>query len=480
MKKVLILVLSLVLVFLLWGCECSHQWEAATCTSGEVCSKCGEIHGEPAGHDWKKATCDTPEICRVCGETQGEPGHTWKDATCSNAKTCSACGLKEGTSLAHDYVFDKFMNDEMQYRCQVCSAVKNEPMDRELYAYHLIVGFWDLYAVQTGTTQAIASNTTEVGAYLVGKEDGAIQFHLEDGLVLDLTMEFVGYEATDLGGSYSLVFAAQDDIRYEAVLTEQNGQKQLTIDLDGNKSVILQQNPELADAVAHTWYDIGQDRLYLMDLKSDRTFTANFDGGISGTWHIKPIYLHYGYDTFNLALSYNLDEKPTVRNLIIILAPQGEGMASLNDPMYSMSMQRFNDFKTQTQINMRIPYDENDVFAVIPEDAASIVGSWETRDVYYYSYEDMTSSQLENPGYTAVFHEDGTFEIQLNSPVKGKWYYICTQTQQGVDYPVINLKTDNVPWYITLYVRPYGSEFEWSYSEYVNNNTTEYVFVRAD
>ena len=47
MKKILLLVLAMVLVFLLWGCECTHKWEAATCTSGEVCSKCGEIQGEP-------------------------------------------------------------------------------------------------------------------------------------------------------------------------------------------------------------------------------------------------------------------------------------------------------------------------------------------------------------------------------------------------------------------------------------------------
>ena len=480
MKKVLILVLSLVLVFLLWGCECSHQWEAATCTSGEVCSKCGEIQGEPAGHDWKKATCDTPEICRVCGETQGEPGHTWKDATCSNAKTCSACGLKEGTSLAHDYVFDKFMNDEMQYRCQVCSAVKNEPMDRELYAYHLIVGFWDLYAVQTGTTQAIASNTTEVGAYLVGNEDGTIQFHLDDGQVLDLTMEFVGYEAADLDGSYSLVFAAQDDIRYEAVLTEQNGQKQLTIDLDGNKSVILQLNSEIADAVVNTWYDTNHEQLYFMDLKSDRTFTANFDGGVSGTWHIKPIYLFFGYDSFNIARSYNMDDKPTVRNLIIIMGPEGQGIEKLNDPMYPLSMQSFNDFKTQTQYNMRTLYDAEDTYTVIPEDAASILGNWVTRDIYYHSNEDYTSTQMENPGYTAVFHEDGTFEIQMDKSIKGKWYYICTWYQRGENYPLINLKVDNSAWYTPFNVRPYGSEFEWSYAEYMNNGTTEYIFVRAD
>ena len=481
MKKILLLVLAMVLVFLLWGCECTHKWEAATCTSGEVCSSCGETQGEPLGHDWKKATCDTPQTCRVCGETQGEAGHTWKEATCSNAKTCSTCGLKEGTSLAHDYVFDKFINDEMQYRCQVCSAVKNEPMDRELYANHLMVGFWDLYAVQTGSTQAIASNTTEVGAYLVGNEDGAIQFHLEDGQVLDLTMEFVGYEATDLGGSYSLVFVAQDQTRFEAVLTKQLGNStQLAIALDGSKSVILQQNSEIEDAVVNTWYDTNHEQLYFMDLKSDRTFTANFDGGVNGTWHIKPIYLFFGYDTFNIALSYDMDDKPVVRNLIVIMGPEGQGMEKLNDPMYPLSMQSFNDFKNQEQYNMRTLYDAEDTYTVIPEDAASILGNWVTRDIYYNSYEDRTGTQMENPGYTAVFREDGTFEIQLETPVKGKWYYICTMYQRGENYPVINLKTDNSPWYTTFYVRTMGSETEWTYFETIGYDSIEYYFVKAD
>ena len=483
MKKFLIMVLAAVLVFALWGCECSHTWQAATCTSGEVCSQCGETQGEPAGHTWTKATCDVPQTCSACGETQGEAGHDWQEATCRNAKTCNVCGLKEGTSLAHDYVFDKFVNDEMQYRCTVCSATTKQPMDRELYANHLIVGFWDLYAVQNGTALAMASNTTEVGAYLVANEDGTIQFHLEDGQALDVTMEYVDYEAIDLGGSYSVAFVTEDETRYEAVLTVQTGNStQLTIAMGGNKSVILQLNPEIEEKIARTWYDTNHERLYFMDMKSDRTFTADFDGGISGTWHIKPIYQYYGMDAFNVALSYNMGDRPVVRNIMIIISSPStaKGLAKLDDPMCSLTMQMFNDFVDQTQLNMQYLMEREDTYTVIPEDAAVILGNWICNDVQAFSFESGTSSRLDNPGYTAVFNEDGTFLIDKDTPVEGEWFYICTWTQFGENFPMFNLKTDDYFWYISFHVREsyYGLEF--TYSESVGSDSTAYNFVKAE
>lgn len=86
----------------LFGFLCSHEWQAATCTSPQTCNLCGETEGEPLGHDWNAATCTTMQACRVCKATKGVPlGHTpgdWSEssdilqAKRHQERTCSVCG----------------------------------------------------------------------------------------------------------------------------------------------------------------------------------------------------------------------------------------------------------------------------------------------------------------------------------------------------------------------------------------------------
>ena len=88
MKKAILLLLSLVLVFSLCACCIQHEWKDATCTEPKTCAKCGKTEGEPLGHNWEDATCMKPKRCSVCKETEGEPlGHSWEDATCTKPKT---------------------------------------------------------------------------------------------------------------------------------------------------------------------------------------------------------------------------------------------------------------------------------------------------------------------------------------------------------------------------------------------------------
>ena len=50
------------------------------------------------------ATCTTAQTCTVCGEVlTAALGHTWVDATCTAPKTCSVCGATEGSALGHDW-----------------------------------------------------------------------------------------------------------------------------------------------------------------------------------------------------------------------------------------------------------------------------------------------------------------------------------------------------------------------------------------
>lgn len=111
LSLMILLSATLLSLFMLSSCECSHEWLEATCTEPQVCEKCGETQGEALGHSWLEATCTEPKHCERCGEEQGEPlGHTpdeWvvvTPATCTDPgeqeSTCSVCGENISEEIA--------------------------------------------------------------------------------------------------------------------------------------------------------------------------------------------------------------------------------------------------------------------------------------------------------------------------------------------------------------------------------------------
>ena len=103
-RKFVISVLIVVLILLLTGCGCEHEWYAATCSAPKTCQLCGETEGETLPHTWQDATCTQAKTCTVCNATEGEPlPHTWQDATCTEMKTCTVCKVTEGEPLGHTW-----------------------------------------------------------------------------------------------------------------------------------------------------------------------------------------------------------------------------------------------------------------------------------------------------------------------------------------------------------------------------------------
>ena len=108
MKKYLLSIVSVMIVFVISGCGHEHKWVDATCTEPKTCSECGETEGEPLGHKWLEATCTEPKTCSVCGEKEGEAlGHTWDMATCMHPTTCKVCGFSPDDKLA-DHACDNW------------------------------------------------------------------------------------------------------------------------------------------------------------------------------------------------------------------------------------------------------------------------------------------------------------------------------------------------------------------------------------
>ncbi len=53
----LIIVVSLMMT-LLTGCACEHQWHEATCSSPKTCEKCGEISDDVLSHNFLNGYCE--------------------------------------------------------------------------------------------------------------------------------------------------------------------------------------------------------------------------------------------------------------------------------------------------------------------------------------------------------------------------------------------------------------------------------------
>ena len=74
MKRILSVLLVLVMLLsLLAGCTCEHEWEEANCIAPKTCKHCNETEGEKANiHQWEEATTEAPKTCALCGKTEGE------------------------------------------------------------------------------------------------------------------------------------------------------------------------------------------------------------------------------------------------------------------------------------------------------------------------------------------------------------------------------------------------------------------------
>lgn len=79
-----ICVIGTILALAACGKSHTHEWEDATCTEPQKCSKCDETKGEPKGHQFEYVSCTKPKTCSICGETKGKAvGHSVELGKCS-------------------------------------------------------------------------------------------------------------------------------------------------------------------------------------------------------------------------------------------------------------------------------------------------------------------------------------------------------------------------------------------------------------
>jgi len=175
MKKSIAILLALLVVCLLTGCGCEHEFEdwsvaqAATCTAAgterRVCTKCDEVQERPLAmtahcyENWvvtQPATCTAAGVqkrtCTGCGLSEEQPlaalPHSYGDwqvartSTCTEAgvskRTCTGCGLSEEQPLEllehsyGDWQVTKqpgcLTEGQKQQSCTVCKTAVTAPV----------------------------------------------------------------------------------------------------------------------------------------------------------------------------------------------------------------------------------------------------------------------------------------------------------------------------------------------------------------
>lgn len=150
-----------ILLIMLCGRQCKHQWNAATCTDAKFCSLCGETNGEALGHDWVDATCESAKYCERCGLISGEElGHDWVDATCEDPVTCSRCGEENGEPLGHDWADATCTTAKV---CVVCGKEDGEPLGHS-------VSEWTVEAKATCVEHGSEVGVCEVCGEVISRE----------------------------------------------------------------------------------------------------------------------------------------------------------------------------------------------------------------------------------------------------------------------------------------------------------------------
>ena len=141
------------------ACGHSHTWQAANCTSPQICPECGATEGEALGHVWEDATCTASKFCTVCGLTSGNPiDHSWKDATCTAPQTCGSCGETTGAALEHTWNAATCTIPEI---CSVCSETQGEALGHSVDSWAIIADSTCTEPGREGGTCSVCSESLD-------------------------------------------------------------------------------------------------------------------------------------------------------------------------------------------------------------------------------------------------------------------------------------------------------------------------------
>lgn len=373
----------LILLLVLTGCACEHEWVAADCINPQICTKCNES-GEPAlGHDWLDATCSAPETCTRCSATQGKP-------------------------LTHTYGVWHFTDEQMTHTCSVCGFAESTELDRELYLSTFLNGWWDFTALclADGSVQP-AEDLIYVDSYVFFGADRLTTVALPSEKVCEGVWEFESYAREGEQDAYSLMISSGEADVSMMLYVKPDRQNLLTVVADG-VTLLYTQNPEISQFVAGDWgvkpylgsIVIGAD--YWVSFHEDRTVEGYLNCPINGTWLLVPM----SDSQCGIVIRYDQEEKEQLIQIKMDL-PENQAVFYLN---------------------RKLPFEKKDETNIenIRKSREIILGTWTSLSLCegstYSALNTLKSPEEITHAYSITFQPDGTFSSSLGREYRGKWF----------------------------------------------------------
>lgn len=388
-------ILWILLVALLTGCSCKHEWTEADCVNPRICTKCEELGGEALGHDWTDATCLEPQTCRRCAATQGE-------------------------SLGHSFGDWTFAGEEMSHSCTLCGLSEKVPLDREVYAESLLSGFWEGIALFHEETTYSAYQFHEPLDALQFGADRAISGHINTKAVSG-QWEFLEYQEAEGNGEYHFTYTDDGELVWYLLLVEKEPKNLLYILYPNGDQVLLAQNDTLAEQLiaAGSWGAEGGTGMFHLTFHEDRRVTGDLEGEFEGTWQLMPMTQMMDFPCCGFFIQY--DRNGETVSLMGTIRPS-------NNALYSTTFENFSPGVLSITIaNRRTEFEPMDMDVIeakgkqMQDGPNRILGTWSS--LYHRKLTDGPAIDKSLLGYSITFHSDNTFTGFVGKEISGTWRY---------------------------------------------------------
>ncbi len=399
MKRVLSLIMALLLIVALCGCqtakECEHQWQSADCVNPESCSLCGQTRGEAPGHRWQEASCSAPETCSVCGETQGE-------------------------ALPHSFSEPEFKESAMSMVCSRCGY--EESLSHEDYVQQLLLGEWGFFeniSPEGVLSCELLESRGATGTRLYINEDGTGRLILGDHIKNE-SFELLGWEYLECGqaesGFYHVLRINAEELSQIIMLINSDEGTAIMLPLDSELTSydILKKRPDMRGIVCGIWLDTSGGALSTVKLNEDFSAELIIDGKAArGTWYLGNVDDSDIERLATLTLSVTPGEKNYEYDCEMHLGRSAEPIETAAREAYFYCYALDKSFE-------RVSGEEVEAINKAMELGRSLpAGQWYSTAVS--RHEDGNTERRSCSDYSMTFSQDGSFTAELDGQYSGFW-----------------------------------------------------------
>lgn len=395
MRKLCALLSVFLILLLLAGCACQHEWTQPDCQNPAVCTKCQETGAEALGHDWADATCQSPQTCLRCSETQGDPvPHDFQDWT-----------------------FDPEA-EQMHRTCSDCGYEEHADLDRAAYLDTLLQGCWEFSMLLRGDGSYYSgySFNEPMDQLFFGEQHqvtGSVAMEPFEG-----TWEFQEFNSEEDADLYSFLIPNTQDKVLPAMLVVGDDTAYLYLYYNESDTAVLQRHDEAAAALSGTW-GAESSSMYSLTLNPDRTVTGNIDGEFTGTWQLLDTLEHELLGEYcGLYIRFQRNgEEILLHGTATPEYLYGDTPAEEFQP----TTISFTYGKTKLEFTPMSQEEIETKQEQMSEGPNMLIGTWSS--MYFRSFDVQPNRDTLALDYTVTFLSDGTFTASVGKEIQGTWEY---------------------------------------------------------